>query len=187
LAISALLQVLKPLSAQRLKMPRLTIAAAAMIIACLGGNCRESGRTTGGTSGKFASRWQKDPDAAQIWLLEQTGNDRQRYMEAILASGHFNTWAEKTPAQLAGAVLNFPAAETPRHLAGVFETWVAADADAAGKFIDGKLKPGPARDAAVIALVEGIRDDHLHEAVAWARTIDDQGRMYSLLESLATH
>lgn len=158
-----------------------------MIIACLAGGCRESGRTTAGASGKLASRWQKDPAGAQTWLLEQTGYDRQRYMEAILASGHFNTWAEKTPAQLAGAVLNFPATETPRHLARVFDAWVAADADAAGKFIDGKLKPGPARDAAVIALVEGIRDHSLHEAVAWARTIDDEGRMYSLLESLATH
>ena len=84
-------------------------------------------------------------------------------------------------------MLNFPATETPRHLARVFDAWVTTDADAAGKFIDDKLKPGPARDAAVIALVEGIRDEHLHEAAAWARTIDDEGRMYSLLESLATH
>ena len=158
-----------------------------MIIACLAGSCRESGQTTADTAGQLASRWQKDPTGAQIWLLEHTGNDPQQFMAAILASGHFNIWAEKTPAQLAEAVLNFPVTEIPGHLAGVFELWVAADADAAGKFIDGKLKAGPARDAAVIALVEGIRDDHLHEAVAWARTIDDQGRMYSLLESLATH
>ena len=158
-----------------------------MIIACLAGGCRGSGRTTAGASGKLATRWQKNPAGAQIWLLEQTGNDPQKFMEAILASGHFDSWAKNTPTQLAGAVLNFPATETPRHLAGVFDAWVATDADAAGKFIDGKLKPGPARDAAVIALVEGIRDERLAEAVAWARTISDQGRMYSLLESLATH
>ena len=168
-------------------MPRLTIPAAAMIIACLAGGCRESRQTTAGAASQLATRWQKDPAGAQIWLLKQTGNDPQQFMEAILASGYFNTWAEKTPAQLAGAVLNFPATEIPGHLAKVFSAWVAADADAAGKFIDGKLKPGPARDAAVIALVENIRDEHLAEAVAWARTIDDKGRMYSLLESLATH
>ncbi len=168
-------------------MPRLTIPATALIIACLAGSCHDNRKAAGDTPGQLASRWQKDPAGAQIWLLEQVGNDPQQFMAAILANGHFSTWAEKTPAQLAVAVLNFPATEIPGHLAGVFELWVAADADAAGKFIDGTLKAGPARDAAVIALVEGIRDDHLHEAVAWARTIDDQGRMYSLLESLATH
>ena len=84
-------------------------------------------------------------------------------------------------------MLHFPAQEQPVHLQGIFEKWVVTDADDAGNFIDEHLMPGPARDAAVIALVEGIRDDRLAEAVAWARTISEQGQMYSLLESLATH
>jgi hypothetical protein len=166
-------------------MIRITIAA--MLMACLGGSCRDLPQADGDPAVRLVTRWDRDPAGARQWLLEHTGNDPHRFMEIILASGHFDSWSEKAPAQLAAAVLNFPASEIPGHLAGVFERWVVADADTAGKFIDEKLTPGPARDAAVVALVEGIRDDHLHEAVAWARTIDERGRMYSLLESLATH
>jgi len=168
-------------------MPRFTIPATAIIIACLAGSCHRNELATSDASSQLIPRWQKDPVAARQWLLGQTGGDPQRSMEVILASGHFNTWAEETPAQLAAAVLAFPAKEIPVHLAGVFEKWIATDADGAGNFIDEHLVPGPARDAAVIALVEGIKDESLAEAVAWARTITDEGRMYSLLESLATH
>ena len=159
----------------------------ALLVACLMGGCRQGDREHHDGAGELAARWQKDPAGAQQWLLENTGNDAHRFMQAILASGHYDSWAEETPAQLSAAVLHFPTDERPAHLQGIFEKWVAADADGAGNFIDAHLVPGPARDAAVIALVEGIRDDHLAEAVAWARTITDQGRMYSLLESLATH
>ena len=166
-------------------MIRITIAA--MLMACLGGSCRDLPQADGDPAVRLVTRWDRDPAGARQWLLEHTGNDPHRFMEIILASGCFDSWAGHAPAQLAAAVLNFPAEEKPVHLAGVFEKWVVTDADAAGNFIDAHLKPGPARDAAVIALVEGIRDEHLAEAVAWARTIADQGRMYSLLESLATH
>lgn len=166
-------------------MTRITISA--MLIACLMGGCRQSDREHHDGAGELAARWQKDPAAARQWLLEHTGNDAQRFMQAILASGHYDSWVVKTPAQLALAVLDFPTDEKPAHLRGIFEKWVATDADGAGNFIDEHLNPGPARDAAVTALVEGIRDERLAEAVAWARTITDQGRMYSLLESLATH
>ena len=166
-------------------MTRMTIAT--LLAACLVGGCRQSGRTPPDDSGELAARWQKDPSGTQQWLLEQAGHDAQRFKQAILASGHYDFWAVKTPAQLALAVLHFPAQEQPVHLQGIFEKWVVTDADGAGNFIDEHLMPGPARDAAVIALVEGIRDDRLAEAVAWARTISEQGQMYSLLESLATH
>ena len=159
----------------------------ALLMACLMGGCRQSDRKRHDSAGELAARWQKDPAAARQWLLEHTGNDPHRFMQAFLSSGCFDSWVVKTPAQLALAVLDFPTDERPVHLREIFEKWVATDADAAGNFIDAHLVPGPARDAAVIALVEGIRDEHLAEAVAWARTIADQGRMYSLLESLATH
>ena len=166
-------------------MTRMTIPA--LLIACLMGGCHQGGQNHLDGGGELATRWQKDPAGARQWLLEHTGNDAQRFMQAILASGHYDSWVVKTPAQLALAVLDFPTDERPAHLRGIFEKWVATDADGAGNFIDAHLVPGPARDAAVTALVEGIRDDHLAEAVAWARTIADEGRMYSLLESLATH
>ncbi|MED5585398.1 MAG: hypothetical protein VYB61_03515 [Verrucomicrobiota bacterium] len=159
----------------------------ALLVACLMGGCGRDARNHPDDGRQLAARWHKDPGAARQWLLEHTGNDAQRFMQAILASGHYDSWVEKTPAQLALAILDFPAGERPVRLQGIFEKWVAADADDAGNFIDEHLMPGPARDAAVIALVEGIRDERLAEAVAWARTISERGQMYSLLESLATH
>jgi hypothetical protein len=159
----------------------------AMLIAGLVGGCRQGRQQRHDGSGGLAARWHKDPATTRQWLLEKAGNDAQHYMRAILESGHYDSWTVKTPAQLALAVLDFPAQEQPVHLQAIFEKWVATDADGAGSFIDDHLEPGPARDAAVTALVEGIRDERLAEAVAWARTISERGRMYSLLESLATH
>ena len=108
-------------------------------------------------------------------------------MRKIVENESYDSWVVKTPEQLALAILGFPAQEQPTHMKNVFEKWVTKDADEAGSFIDTHLTAGSARDAAVTALVEGIRDESLAEAVAWARTISDQGKMYSLLESLATH
>ena len=179
------MQVPNPLQAQRVYMPRSIIPA--LLVACLLGSCGRDAQNHPDGDGKLAARWHKDPVAARQWLLEHTGNDARRFMQIILASGHYDSWVVKTPDLLALAVLDFPADERPVHLQGIFEKWVATDADGAENFIDDHLVPGPTRDAAVIALVEGIRDERLAEAVAWARTISDQGQMYSLLESLATH
>ena len=179
------MQVPNPLQAQRVYMPRSIIPA--LLVACLLGSCGRDAQNHPDGDGKLAARWHKDPVAARQWLLEHTGNDARRFMQAILASGHYDSWVVSSPAQLALAILHFPTDKRPVHLAGIFEKWVVPDADAAGNFIDDHLVPGPTRDAAVIALVEGIRDERLAEAVAWARTISEQGQMYSLLESLATH
>ena len=161
------------------------MTTAAVLACLLGSSCQNRHRHDG--SGEMAANWRKDPATTRQWLIEKVGNDKQRFMRAILESGHYDSWAVKTPTQLALAVLDFPVQEQPAHLRTIFEKWVTKDADEAGSFIDTHLVSGPARDAAVTALVEGIRDESLAEAVAWARTISDQGKMYSLLESLATH
>ena len=162
------------------------IMITATVLACLlGSSCQNRHRHD--HSGELAARWHSDPASARKWLLRKTGNDKQRFMGKILESEYYNSWVVKTPGQLALAILDFPAQKQPMHMQKVFEKWVTNDADGAGSFIDSQLAAGSARDAAVTALVEGIKDESLAEAVAWARTISEQGQMYSLLESLATH
>jgi len=162
------------------------VMTTAAVLACLlGSSCQNRHRHD--HFGELAARWHSDPTTARKWLMETTGNDKQRFMGKIVENEHYDFWLVETPGQLALAMLDFPAQEQPTHMQKVFEKWVMKGADEAGSFIDAHLVPGPVRDVAVRALVEGIRDESLAEAVAWARTISDQGKMYSLLESLATH
>jgi hypothetical protein len=83
-------------------------------------------------------------------------------------------------------MLGLPGDLAPERRAGVARTWAAEEPAALSTFVNDRLEPGPLRDAAVGALVGQIKDRDPNGAAAWARTISDEAKMYSLLDSLAT-
>lgn len=114
-----------------------------------------------------------DAGAAYRWLVETEGGDPQALAKHLDESKLMEAWLGQNPAAAAEAMAGFPAELAPARVAKVISAWAATEPTRASAFIADRMGPSPARDAAVVALVEQINRASPAKAAEWVQSISD--------------
>lgn len=139
-----------------------------------------------GELGAVVAQWSRDDaEAAYRWLVGAVGDEPEAVVLLLGETALLEKWGEQDPASAARGVLGFPEDLAALLLPGVIGGWAAVEPLRASAFVNDELGAGAVRDTAVAALVGEIGGDDPAAAVAWARTIEDEGVRISVLESLA--
>ncbi len=119
--------------------------------------------------------------AAQTASTLPQGYERAEAMKPLAAQ-----WAQSSPENAATWVQTLPCAEQASAASGLISTWMNANPLAASQWVT-NLSQGPARDAAIAAMVEAptLRNDP-EAAALWASSVNDPSLRSQLVAETAT-
>jgi len=137
------------------------------------------------TVGAVVDAWaQFDAGEAYRWLLESEQGNPEAMTARLDNSQLMDAWINQDAAGAAEAMAGFPEDLAPERVAGVVDRWAADEPSRASQYINDQLEPGPVRDAAVVALIDHLRESDRTAASRWAESISDVELRGSVLETL---
>ena len=119
--------------------------------------------------GRLETAFKLGMDAPAVVIVD-------RQAEAARAAGERRAdpaHADDAQSLAAEAMAGFPAELAPARVAKVISAWAATEPTRASAFIADRMGPSPARDAAVVALVDQINRASPAKAAEWVQSISD--------------